>query len=149
MNRYTIIGNLVRDPETGTTESGVNWCQFTVAARRRYHKEGEPDAEFVRVTVWRRLAESCATWLTKGKMVYCSGEPRAYAWLGRSGGARGQIDLTATEVEFLSSGQGKGKPTDGDVPGEYGGGDFAGDMDGAAAYAESEPVAGQPDDRPY
>ena len=33
MNKLMIIGNLVRDPETGTTESGVNWCTFTVAAR--------------------------------------------------------------------------------------------------------------------
>ena len=31
MNRITIIGNLTRDPETGTTDGGINWCRFSVA----------------------------------------------------------------------------------------------------------------------
>jgi len=116
MNKHEIIGNLVRDPETGTTESGVNWCQFTVAARKRFHKEGEPDAEFVRVTVWRGLAESCAKYLAKGRKVYCSGEPKPHAWMGKDNQPKAQIELTANEVEFLSGGNGAQKPSDDDAP---------------------------------
>lgn len=116
MNKLMIIGNLVRDPETGTTESGVNWCTFTVAARKRFHKDGEPDAEFVRVTAWRALGDSCAKFLAKGKKVCVIGEPRVHAWSQEGGQARGQMEMNADEVEFLNSGSGNTAPTDADVP---------------------------------
>ena len=116
MNKLMIIGNLVRDPETGTTESGVNWCTFTVAARKRFHKDGEPDAEFVRVTAWRGLGDSCAKFLAKGKKVCVIGEPRVHAWSQEGGQARGQMEMNADEVEFLNSGSGNTAPTDADVP---------------------------------
>lgn len=103
MNKYEIIGNLVKDPDAGTTESGVNWCTFTVAAKKRYHKEGEPDAEFVRVTAWRGLGDTCKKYLEKGKKVYVEGEPKVRAWQTEDGSVRGQLEMTAREVEFLSS----------------------------------------------
>lgn len=122
MNHYIIIGNLVRDPETGATESGINWCRFTVAARKKRPKEGQPDAEFVRVTAWRGLGDTCAKYLRKGRKVCVIGEPVAHAWIGNDGNAKGQIEMNADEVEFLSSGQGgaQGEPTDADAPPERG-----------------------------
>ena len=118
MNKYTIIGALVRDPETGTTDSGVNWCRFTVAARKRFHKEGEPDAEFVRVTAWRGLGDTCAKYLKKGRKVAVVGEPKVHAWIGNDGNAKGQIEMNADEVEFVSNaaGDGSSAPTDADAP---------------------------------
>lgn len=119
MNKYFIIGALTRDPETGATDGGVNWCRFTVAARKRFHREGEPDAEFVRVTAWRGLGDTCAKYLKKGRKVAVTGEPAAHAWIGRDGEPRGQIEMTADEVEFVSSagsGGGGGEPTDADAP---------------------------------
>ena len=83
MNAHFIIGNLVRDPETGTTPAGVGWTRFVVAVRKRYPKEGEPDAEFMRVTAWRGLGENCAKYLAKGKKVAVVGESRASAWISR------------------------------------------------------------------
>ena len=122
MNHYIIIGNLVRDPETGTTEGGINWCRFTVAARKKRAKEGQPDAEFVRVTAWRGLGDTCAKYLRKGRKVCVIGEPAAHAWIGQDGNAKGSIEMNADEVEFLSSGQGgaQGEPTDADAPPERG-----------------------------
>ena len=139
MNKYFITGALTRDPETGTTEGGVNWCTFTVAARKRYHRESEPDAEFVRVTAWRGLGDTCAKYLKKGRKVAVIGEPKAHAWIGQGGDARGQLEMTADEVEFLSSGEGgRGEPTDADAP---------------PAPAERDPETGMektdPDDLPF
>ena len=116
MNKYTIIGGLVRDPETGTTDSGVNWCRFTVAARKRFHKEGEPDAEFVRVTAWRGLGDTCAKYLKKGRKVAVIGEPKARGWQGQDGIVKAQIEMTADEVEFVSGSGGDSAPTDADAP---------------------------------
>ena len=125
MIQLYIIGNLVRDPETGTTPSGVNWCRFTVAARKKRPKEGEPDAEFVRVTAWRGLGDTCAKYLAKGRKVCVIGEPKVHAWIpergAHQGEAWGEIEMNADEVEFLSSGGGRGEPTDADAPPAPGG----------------------------
>ena len=137
MNHYTIIGNLTRDPETGTTESGINWCRFTVAARRKRPRDGQPDAEFVRVTAWRGLGDTCAKYLRKGRKVCVIGEPKAHAWIGKDGAAKGEIEMNADEVEFLSAGGGsQGEPTDADAP------------PAPAAQAEPQPVE-DPEELPF
>ena len=116
MNQYMIIGNLTRDPETGTTDSGVNWCRFTVAARRQRPREGEKEAEYVKITAWRGLGDTCAKYLSKGRKVCVTGEPRVHAWVGRDGDAKGEIEMNADEVEFLSSAGSRNEPTDADAP---------------------------------
>ena len=121
MNQYTIIGNLVRDPETGTTQSGVNWCRFVVAVRRKHPREGEKEAEYVRITAWRGLGDSCGKYLSKGRKVCVIGEPRAHAWIGQDKEAKGEIEMNADEVEFLSpAGGSRSEPTDADAPPEPG-----------------------------
>lgn len=102
MNKIMVIGNLTRDPETGTTPDGVGWTRFSIAVRRRFAKEGQPDSDFMRVTAWRGLGESCAKYLAKGKKVCVIGYAEEHSWIGRAGDARGQIEITADDVEFLS-----------------------------------------------
>lgn len=122
MLQLMIIGNLTRDPETGSTPGGINYCRFTVAARKKFAKEGEPDAEFVKVTAWRGLGDTCAKFLQKGRAVCVIGEPQVHAWIAtkgdHKGDARGEIEMNADNVEFINSGNGGGdrKPTDADAP---------------------------------
>ena len=150
MNRHLIIGNLVRDPENGITESGANWCRFVVAVNKRYHREGEPEADYIRVTCWRGLAENCVKYLRKGRKVACTGESTAYAWIGRDGSAKGQIELTAMDVEFIGSGRAADGGYSG-APQEPGwvsrSGDGSGDGypegSGAEAYPEADPETGE------
>ena len=67
MNKLTIIGNLTNDPELRTTTTGVNVCSFTVAVNRRKKVEGQPEADFFKVSAWREKGENCAKFLIKGK----------------------------------------------------------------------------------
>ena len=86
MNKLTIIGNLTRDPELRTTSTGVNVCSFTVAVNRRQRSqgaEGQPEADFFRVSAWRQLGEICYT--------------------ANDGSTRFSLEVTADDVEFLSS----------------------------------------------
>lgn len=101
MNKHIIIGNLARDPELRTTQSGMVVCQFTVAVNRRT-REGEQLADFISVSAWDKLGELCAEYLSKGRKVMVCGRPSARAWTGRDGTARAGLELTASEVEFLS-----------------------------------------------
>lgn len=112
MNKQIIIGNLTRDPEGGTTQGGVNYARFTVAVRKRYHKEGEPDSDFIQVTAWRSLGDTCMKYLQKGRKVCVIGEPQPHAWIDKDGEARAAIQITADEVEFLGQRGSTNEPTD-------------------------------------
>lgn len=101
MNKLTIIGNLTKEPELRTTTNGVNVCSFTVAVNRKKKVEGQPEADFFRVSAWRGLADLCANYLAKGKKVCVIGSVsvRAYESNGKAGAS---LEVTADEVEFLS-----------------------------------------------
>lgn len=113
MNKLTIIGNLVKDPELRTTTSGVSVCTFTVAVNRRQgRQEGrEPEADYFRVTAWRERGETCGKFLQKGKKVCVVGPVSVSTFEGRDGKTYANLEITADDVEFLS-------PRASDVPEE-------------------------------
>ena len=102
MNHCSIVGNLTADPQHRTTQGGVSVCSFTVAVNRRGAKDGQPQADYFRVTAWRGLADNCAKWLIKGKKVGVTGSVSASAYMGRDNQPHASLDLTADDVEFLS-----------------------------------------------
>lgn len=119
MNKLTIIGNLTRDPELRTTSAGVNVCDFTVAVNRRNKKEsqnGQPEADFFRVSAWRERGEICAKYLTKGKKVCVIGPVSVRTYQASDGTTRASLEVTADEVEFLS---GKDQPAQVDEQSGY------------------------------
>ena len=102
MNKLTIIGNLTNDPELRTTTAGINVCSFTVAVNRRKKVEGQPEADFFRVSAWREKGENCARFLGKGKKVCVIGPVAVRTYTANDGTTRAQMEVTADEVEFLS-----------------------------------------------
>ena len=106
MNKVILIGNLTRDPELRTTPAGDSGCSFTVAVTRRRGSNaeaGQPEADFFRVSVWRQQGENCAKYLSKGRKVYVSGPVTCRTYVGNDGQTRASLEVTANEVEFLSS----------------------------------------------
>ena len=103
MNKIIIIGNLTGTPELRVTQSGVSVCEFTVAVNSRRKDDG---ATFFRVTAWRALGETCHKYLDKGRKVMVCGAVSASAYTGRDGKPRASLEVTAEDVEFLSSASG-------------------------------------------
>ena len=100
----TIIGNLTRDPELRTTSTGLNVCSFTVAVnRRRSANSNQPEADFFRVSAWRQLGENCQRYLAKGRKVAVVGSVSVSTYTGNDGTTRASLEVTADDVEFLSS----------------------------------------------
>ena len=105
MNKIFLIGNLTRDPELRSTQSGVPVCTFTVAVNRRGRQSaeaGQPDADFFRVTTWRQQAENCNRFLAKGRKVGVSGTLTLQSYVGNDGQQRYSLEVNADEVEFLT-----------------------------------------------
>lgn len=102
MNKITIIGNLTRDPELRTTQSGVQVCSFTVAVNRRRTDGNQPEADFFRVTAWRKLAENCGKYLAKGRKVAVVGSVSVSTYQGNDGQTKASMEVTADDIEFLT-----------------------------------------------
>ena len=102
MNKLTIIGNLTREPENRVTSGGINVCDFTVAVNRRKKAEGQPEADFFRVSAWRQLGENCGKFLHKGSKVCVVGPVSVRTYQTNSGETRASLEVVADDVEFLS-----------------------------------------------
>lgn len=103
MNRIILIGNLTRDPEPGTTQSGVNFARFTIAVNRLYaNAAGERVADYFDIVCWRTLAERCAKYLYKGSKVGVNGSVQRRQYEDRDGIKRTSFDVAADEIEFLT-----------------------------------------------
>ena len=102
MNRLFITGNCTKDPELRTTPQGKSVCTFTVAVNRRKKTEGQPDADYFRVTAWDQMGENCGKYLTKGKKVAVVGAVSVHVFTTQKGEPGASLEVIASEVEFLS-----------------------------------------------
>jgi|BarGraIncu01122A_1022018.scaffolds.fasta_scaffold73121_2 single-strand DNA-binding protein len=112
--KTVVIGHLGKDPEMRYTPSGVPVTSFSLATSRRWtNANGEPQEKttWFRVTCWRKMAESAAQYLQKGKLVLVEGEVEATAYTDREGNPRASLELTANNWRFIGSkGESAGEP---------------------------------------
>lgn len=102
MNRVMLIGRLGRDPEFRYTPSGVAMAKFTLATDRWKRKGEEQPPDWHRITVWSKLAEVCAQYLTKGKQVMIEGRIQ-YGTYEKDGVKHYTTDIIAENLEMLGS----------------------------------------------
>lgn len=103
MNKVILIGNLTKDPELSTTNSGINYCRFTLAVPKRFSNQGERDAEFINIVVWRVQADNCHKYLKKGSKACVVGSLQTRSYDAQDGSKRYVTEVVAEEVEFLST----------------------------------------------
>jgi len=104
MNKVMLIGNLAKDPELITTNNGVSLCKFTLAVQRRFAgNDGEREADFLPIIVWRGQADNCYKYLKKGSKAAISGSVQTRSYEATDGSRRYMTEIIADEVEFLAS----------------------------------------------
>lgn len=102
--KVMLIGNLGSDPEMRFTPSGTPVTSFSIATNRVYTApdgERKQETEWFRVSAWRKQAESCNQFLSKGKLVYVEGSLRTRTWEDRDGQRRTTLEVNADRVLFL------------------------------------------------
>jgi single-strand DNA-binding protein len=103
MNKVHLIGNLTKDVELKTTQSGKQVCRFSIAVNRRFgNADGEKVTDFLNIVVWGKLAENCDKFLSKGKKVCVVGELQNRSWEDDKGVKHVSTEIVADEVEFLT-----------------------------------------------
>ena len=106
MNKVIMIGHLANDPElqyAGPERKAA--CSFRIAVRRRYSSaDGNTAADFFWVSAWGKLAENATRYLHKGSRAAVTGQLRTRNWDGKDGQKHYTTEISADEIEFLSSG---------------------------------------------
>ena len=114
LNRVMLIGRLTRDPELRYLPSGQAVCQLALATNRYgtdpQSGERREFTDYHDVVVWnqgnRKLAELCAQYLQKGRLVYVEGRLQTRSWDDKETGAkRSKTEVNASDVQFLDSRQ--------------------------------------------
>lgn len=103
MNKCELIGNIVKDPELNTTNSGIAVCKFTLAVQRKFQNaDGERETDFIPVVAWKKTAELCGQYLKKGNKAGIVGCLQVRSYDAQDGTKRYATEVVADEVEFLS-----------------------------------------------
>lgn len=109
LNRVVLIGRLTKDPELQFLPgNGTAVTKFTLAIDRRFSKDGQKEADYIPIVVWRKQAESAANYLTKGKLTGVAGRIQTRNYEAKDGTKRYVTEVIADEVQFLEWGN---KPT--------------------------------------
>ena len=105
LNKVMLIGNLGKDPELKTFDSGSSVCNFSIATTKKFKgKDGlmKEETEWHRICVFGKIADSCAKYLRKGKKVYVEGSHRTRSWEDSDGNKKYSTEVVAHNVQFLS-----------------------------------------------
>lgn len=113
INRVVLSGNLTRDPEVRTTQSGMPVMSLGIAVndRRKNNQTGEWEdyANFIDCTMFGNRAQNVSQYLSKGQRVMIDGKLRYSQW-ERDGQKRSKIEVIIDDLDFASprssSGQG-------------------------------------------
>lgn len=103
MNVCHFLGNLVRDPELKTTQSGKSLVKITIAVNRRYKKNDQIEQEvaFLNAEAWDTGAEVIAKNFVKGKPIIVHGPIVQDNWTTEDGQKRSALKLRIDSFEFV------------------------------------------------
>jgi single-strand DNA-binding protein len=107
LNKIMLIGNLGRDPETRTTQSGQESVRFTIACSRSWKTpEGDTreETDWFNISAFGNLGKICSEYLHKGSKVYIEGRVSIRNYDDpQTGQKRTFVDVLATDMMMLDS----------------------------------------------
>jgi len=157
VNKVILVGNLGRDPEIRSMQSGDKVCNLSVATSERWKDrnsgEMQEKTEWHRVVMFdQKLVEVAEKYLQKGAKVFLEGQLQTRKWTDQSGQDRYTTEVVLqryrgemTMLDTRAGGPGGG----GDYGG--GGGDFGGDggPPSGGASGGGEPPGDLDDEIPF
>lgn len=131
MNSVILMGRLTANPELRTTNSGLNYCRFTVAVDR-YSKGEDKKTDFINCVAWRQTAEFIERYFCKGKMIAVQGSLQTGSYTNKDGakvyttdvlvdkayfcGDKGSVTSQSTAAAAVDNVYSESSPADDDLP---------------------------------
>jgi single-strand DNA-binding protein len=107
LNRIILVGRLTADPEGRSTADGTAVTKFRLAVDRPVAGvKREDNTDFIDIVTWQRLAEVCAQYLKKGRLVLVEGRIQNRSFEDQAGQRRWVTEVVAKSMTLLERGQG-------------------------------------------
>ncbi len=106
VNKVILIGNLGKDPEIFTTESGIKRAKFSLATTESYKgKDGNKVdvTDWHNIVLWRGIAEVAEKYLRKGSKVYIEGKIKTSSYDDKDGNKRYITEIFGDNLMMLDS----------------------------------------------
>lgn len=104
MNRVMLIGRLTAKPELRYTASNVPYTRFTIAVNRQFNnQDGNREADFINIVVWRKQAEVICNYFDKGNQIAIEGRLQTGSYDGNDGTKRYTTDVVLDQFHFIES----------------------------------------------
>lgn len=117
LNKVTLIGNMVRDPESRSLRTGAHITRFSVAtnyawqdAKTKVKKEA---VDFHNIIAWGKLGDIVQQYVKKGSKLYVEGRLRNRSYIAKDGTKRSATEVVADNMIMLGHRAAKAKPTPG------------------------------------
>ena len=105
VNKVILVGNLGRDPEIRTLESGVKVARFSVATTESYNDRNTgqrvDQTEWHNIVLWRGLAEIAEKYLRKGNQVYIEGKLQTRSYQDKDGITKYSTEIVGQSMNML------------------------------------------------
>ncbi len=116
LNRITMQGRLVVNPELKTTNNGVSVTSFRIAVDRSYVKQGEDrQTDFFDIVAWRGTAEFICRNFQKGSLIVIDGQLQTRQYQAKDGTNRTAVEIVVDNAFFCGKKQEETQPQNCDV----------------------------------
>ncbi|MFW0884328.1 single-stranded DNA-binding protein [Candidatus Acidulodesulfobacterium sp. H_13] len=106
LNKALLIGNLGKDPELRYTPDGLAILSFSIATTEYFNDKSGSKTErttWHNITVFGKIGQSIANYLTKGKQVFIEGKIRNSSYDDKEGIKRYKTDIVASNIVLLGA----------------------------------------------
>lgn len=111
MNKVILMGRLTRDPEIrylqGDTPVAV--ARYSLAVNRRFKKQGEAEADFIKCVAFGKSGEFVEKFLKKGQMISVVGRIQTGSYTDKDGRKVYTTDVVVEE-HYFAEGKKEEKP---------------------------------------
>ena len=104
INNVVLVGRMTRDAELRYTPSNQAVATFTLAVNRNFkNQNGEREADFINVVIWRQQAENLANWAKKGALIDVTGRIQTRSYDNQQGQRVYVTEVVAESFQLLES----------------------------------------------
>jgi single-strand DNA-binding protein len=105
LNKVTLIGNMVREPESGTTTEGQHVTRFSLATNYAWQdaktKARKEAVDFHDIIAWGKLGDIVKQYVKKGSKIYVEGRLRNRSYTSKDGQRRAIKEIVADNMIML------------------------------------------------
>ena len=102
INNVALVGRMTRDAELRYTQSNQAVATFTLAVNRNFkNQNGEREADFINIVIWRQQAENLANWAKKGTLLGITGRIQTSNYENQQGQRVYVTEVVADNFQIL------------------------------------------------